>query len=471
MHWDIGSAQCLSEAAATGLAHDLRNGRSEANTDPDTYYAALDAAKKQHLLSLIAKINLVALTSAASTARNGLCCRVPALEFHSKGRPNLELIQSQLGGQNCHLDIEFEDGTVWLARIRLDDPLLPPKPTQEYIFMSEMATLKFLEKTGVPAPKVYAYAADSIINPVRASYALMEKLPGVPLEWDEATSGQRTRVMDQLVDIFLELEKHPFHTSGSLSLSQDVLKVGGFAQLPLFSSPEQTLGPFETLQSSLHAMISQQQDQIVNGELSSLAVDNYLSHCWRLDMITHVTAHCHESGPSFFLKHFDDKGDHILVDADFNITGIIDWEFASAEPNTLAFSTPCMLWPVGDFYEGKNGLSAEEIEFAGIFQARGRGDIGKIMLESRKMQRFIFFNGGGVSSDQEEFQALFTGLRTAWATQDEHPTSYEDWKRDAEKRYKGDPGLQIVLRGQSGSVSKTGGRQCSCCRIQGVNEG
>jgi hypothetical protein len=361
-----------------------------------------------------------------------------------------------MGGQNCHVDVEFEDGTVWLARIRLDDPLLPPKPTQMHIFTSEVATLRFLEKTAVPAPKVYTYAAESGPNLVGASYVLMEKLPGAPLRWDKATFGQRRKVMSQLADIFLELEKFPFSTSGSLCLSHDVSIVSGFAQSSLFSSPEQTLGPFESVESSLRAMILQQQDQIVNEELSSLAVDNYLSHCWRHDMIAHVGTHCHEMGSGFFLKHFDDKGDHILVDTDFNITGMIDWEFASAEPKALAFSTPCMLWPVGDFYNGKNELSAEEIEFAKIFEARDREDIGKIVRESRKMQRFTFFNGGGISRDLGEFQALFTGLRAAWARKDEQLGSYEDWKRDASERLRGDERLQILLQRSSNLLIKTG---------------
>lgn len=193
-------------------------------------------------------------------------------------------------------------------------------------------------------------------------------------------------------------------------------------------------------------MILQQQDQIVDGELSSLAVDNYLSHCWRHEMIAHVGAHCRRNGPSFFLKHFDDKGDHILVDGEYNITGIIDWEFASAEPKALAFSTPCMLWPVGDFYDGKDDLSAEEIEFADIFEARGREDMGRIVRESRKMQRFTFFNGGGVSRDMQEFQAMFNGLRTVWTGKDDQLSTYDDWKRDASEKLKGDDRLQILLQ-------------------------
>lgn len=30
----------------------------------------------------------------------------------------------------------------------------------------------------------------------------------------------------------------------------------------------------------------------------------------------------------FYLKHTDDKGDHTVFNDDFNITGIIDWEWA-----------------------------------------------------------------------------------------------------------------------------------------------
>lgn len=42
------------------------------------------------------------------------------------------------------------------------------------------------------------------------------------------------------------------------------------------------------------------------------------------------------SGP-FFLAHTGDKGDHILVDDDFRITGISDWTFVRAVPAFEAF--------------------------------------------------------------------------------------------------------------------------------------
>ena len=72
-------------------------------------------------------------------------------------------------------------------------------------------------------------------------------------------------------------------------------------------------------------MLAQQRKLISNGELSCLAIDNYLSNRWREDMIPEVLWLHDDAG--FFLEHGEDKGDHILVDDDFTITGIIDWEF------------------------------------------------------------------------------------------------------------------------------------------------
>ncbi|KAH9217417.1 hypothetical protein DL95DRAFT_386565 [Leptodontidium sp. 2 PMI_412] len=77
----------------------------------------------------------------------------------------------------------------------------------------------------------------------------------------------------------------------------------------------------------------------------------------------------------------------------------------------LAFSSPCMVWPVGKFYEGNNDLAEDEIRFDAIFDARGREDIGDMVRRGRQLQRFLYFMGGGISEDREEFESLFMGLR------------------------------------------------------------
>ena len=354
------------------------------------------------------------------------------------------MLLSQTGGQNCNIDIHFEDGIVWLARIRLTDALLPPKPTQAYIFLSEVFTLKYLETTRVPAPKVYHFATESSDNPVGVPFMLMEKMKGSPLVWDETTSAQKTKVLEQLADVFLSLEEHQFRSTGSLSFEDGSSKVCGFAQSQLFDFPDMPLGPFNDLESSLRAILAQQKRLIADGEISTLALDNYLSLCWREDVVQEVVSLHNDAG--FYLKHFDDKGDHILVDKDFKITGIIDWEFASLEPKSLAFSSPCMLWPVGDFFDGSNRLSSEEMELAAILERRQRNDMAGLIHNGRKMQRYLFPIGGGFPREQDEFEAMFHGLQAAWVEDQSQLIPYQTWKDKALKRYGGDQQLLNILR-------------------------
>lgn len=152
----------------------------------------------------------------ASNIRRGVPCRIPALQNDDSSVSREDVISRQMGGQNCHVHVEFDDGVTWIARIRLEDPLLPPQGVQNHIFLSEVATLEFLAKTSVPAPKVYHYQLQGPDNIVGTSYVLMEKMPGRPLDWNSASEEQRRRVMDQLADIYLELEKHPLPMTGSI---------------------------------------------------------------------------------------------------------------------------------------------------------------------------------------------------------------------------------------------------------------
>lgn len=369
------------------------------------------------------------------------------------------MISRQIGGQNCHVDIDFDDGVTWIARIRLDDPLLPPQSVKSHIFLSEIATLQFLSKTSVPTPKVYCYELEGPENIVGTSFVLMEKIPGKPLDWNGAGEDQRRRVMEQLADIYLELERHPLQMTGSIvpsNVDSNQPEVAAFAQVPWFKTPEEPLGPFSTLREAYTAILNQQLYTISIHEITSLPIDNFLAFMWQLATIdTLIDSSTSRSGP-FYLKHQDDKGDHILVDDNYNITGIIDWEFASAEAKELAFSSPCMMWPVGTFYEGHNDLSKDEICFADILASRGRKDLSEMVSKGRRWQRYLFFLGG-IPNDKEDFEALFQGLRRSFVfLGGPDVCTYEEWKEMALKTYSGDVRLQALLHDES--RNKTNGK-------------
>jgi len=350
-----------------------------------------------------------------------------------------------MGGMNYHVEVCFDDGIKWIARIRRVNATSPPAVLRDYLIQSEVATLKFLEQTGVPAPKVFDFALEHGDNPVGVGYILMEKLPGKSLRWSIATQKQRRKVMNQLADTFIELHKYPFGFLGSLDRPGDS-HVGAFARESLTDftqSKMRTAGPFSSLEEYHRSSLRLILDLIIRKEIySQQAVDAYLVHRFLLDLIPSVLPSSAQDDQNYYLKHADDKGDHILVDEDFNITGIIDWEWAHTASPAHAFNSPIGLLPVADFYNGANSLGNDEIVFARLLEEKAHQDLAGFVWNGRLQHRFAFCCGYDLT-DWTGFLGLFRGLRDAVKV--DEGLDWDDWKTAALHRYKEDVGLQLLL--------------------------
>ncbi|PGG95500.1 hypothetical protein AJ80_09953 [Polytolypa hystricis UAMH7299] len=408
-------------------------------SNPDLYHQRHAAIQQQHLRTLLHNINTAALLSLASGLRNGLSCTVPALDQGPAAAAAIPAT-AELSDTECHLDLVFQDGVVWDLRVLINNGALLPPPVQRYIFLSEVFTLKFLERTAVPAPRVYHHAwQDWPENTVGVSFALMEKIKGRRLHWETLSKPARSKIMEQLADIAIELEQYPFDMTGSIMPSDDPdVIVGGFAQVPLLRDALRPIGPFSSLHASLRAIMYLQLDIITDGEFMSLAVPHFLSYLWRLQTIPDLIAatNSKEGGP-FYLQHASETANHIMVDDDGNITALVDWACASVQSKEYAFSSPPMLWPREVFLRGDNTLSAEELEYAEAFRHRGRADMADLVIHGRKLQRFLFALGGSWTNDQAEFEALFQGLRQAFVAEGDEAAAaaaaepYASWSERA----------------------------------------
>jgi hypothetical protein len=103
----------------------------------------------------------------------------------------------------------------------------------------------------------------------------MEKIPGNVLDWNGATESQKSKIMEQLAGVFLEMEQHPYSNIGSplLERVEDGMNatVAGYAQPQLFASANASpLGPFSTVKDALEAIIRLQLRLISSGEVSAL---------------------------------------------------------------------------------------------------------------------------------------------------------------------------------------------------------
>ncbi|KAI0106207.1 phosphotransferase enzyme family-domain-containing protein [Nemania sp. FL0031] len=397
-------------------------------------------AEAAELGRLIERINTAALESQASRLRGGIPCSIPPLRYDRATR------YSVMGGMNYHIEVQFNDGVKWLARVRRFNATSPPPVLRDYILQCEVATLRFLESTAVPSPKVFDFNLEHADNPVGVGYILMEKLPGSPLRWGKETEDQRNKLMSQLADVLIELHKYPFSTLGSLDRPGDS-HIGAFARKSLtdFTGTKmKPIGPFSSLEEYHKAELHLILDLILRGEMySQRPVDAYLVHRFLLDLVPLVVSESlHDGDPHYYLKHGDDKGDHILVDEDYNITGIIDWEWAHTAPPSRAFNSPIGLLHVDDFYDGLNDISHNEITIARLLEEKGRKDLASWVRNGRIQHRFAFCCGYDFE-DWKRFLGLFQGLRDA--VHMDEGISWDDWKIVALDRYKEDAGLRRLL--------------------------
>ncbi|OHE93877.1 hypothetical protein CORC01_10776 [Colletotrichum orchidophilum] len=407
-----------------------------------SFSAQYAATEDRHIDELCHRIDNSNLCSRASELRDGIQCTVNLSRKH---------LSSMMGHQNCHAEIIFEDGVSWLARFRLARTTSPPEQVRDFIFRSEAGTLTYLhDRTSIPVPRIFDWAcASDPDNQIGVSYILMEKLDGMPLVWQAANPAQREKVMQQLVDVFLEIERHPFEALGSLITVSDSTSfvVQGIAQHATYTiGPEGPLGPFtSSLEGSIN-MIKSYLTMIASGEISAYhSVDTYLTHRFRLDIANKLWGD-ESAGGRFFLKHPDDKGDHILVNESYDIVGIIDWEWTRTASKVEAFTSPCMMWPLGKFYEGSNELAPDEKRLAEIFQERSREDLSKCVLLGRQVQRFFFALGPESPSDRRTLLDLFEGLKAAFNFEGETWEGWEKWKGKALRKWKNDELLQGLLR-------------------------
>ncbi|OKL62612.1 hypothetical protein UA08_01135 [Talaromyces atroroseus] len=211
-----------------------------------------------------------------------------------------------------------------------DDADVPPELV-DYLIASEYATLKFLEPTKIPAPKVFACGvASDPSNRVGVGFIIMEALPGKPFYAHEATPEQRRDVIQQLADILIESSKHPLPLAGSLVMKDgDQIDISAIASNRFVSL--NTYGLLNTAIDYITNIIDQHMDLVADGQLChKYPLEAFLFYRF---LRQNIDALINPDIPGqFFLKHVDDNGDHLLVDDEFNTTGIIHWQFARTVP-------------------------------------------------------------------------------------------------------------------------------------------
>ncbi|CEJ59945.1 hypothetical protein PMG11_08543 [Penicillium brasilianum] len=242
-----------------------------------------------------------------------------------------------MGCANYHARIRFTDNSsVWLIRVpRMNSSI--PEALVNYLIRSEYATLlKCLETTKVPAPRAFDYGiVGDNQNQVGVSYILMEEMPGKT--WNQqgprgkrfADEKDKERIWNGLADILIELNRHLFPAAGSLlpghSPSEPIVSAIASERF-LVLSPS---GPFNTSMDYYTSFVKQNMARISDGQIFAVFPANaYLVFAYLKSQLHNLAAKPKhnpvQATEQFYLKHVDDKADHLMVDDELNIIGIVD---------------------------------------------------------------------------------------------------------------------------------------------------
>ena len=206
-------------------------------------------------------------------------------------------------------------------------------------------------------------------------------------------------------------------------------------------------GPFTTSTDYRRDIITRHLQQIRSKQTPrKRRLDAYLLHLFLLENVSAIARVEDPSGPSFYLKHMDDKGDHILVDDDHNIVGIIDWEWAQTCPKAEAFNSPLCFLSTADYYNGNNALGPEEVWFAEILESKGAHELAQYVRNGRVEHRVSH----SIGCDILEPMALATASAALYSallgSKHEGTKDWKTWRRQALQKYQNDEGLREILR-------------------------
>lgn len=298
-----------------------------------------------------------------------------------------------MGCANYHAWVVFDDGVKWLVRIPRANTFSDiPHDLIEYLVRSEYATLKWLEGLKTPTPNVHGFGlASDPDNRVGVSYILEDAMPGQPFYTHTANVEQRSKVHGQYASFLIEISGNVVDEACSLlPHGQGPVASNRFLKLGQHGAYQNPLDYFKSI-AEMHLAL------IADGQLyPEFPKEAFLFYRFLRDRAAPVLAASSEAISGFFLKHVDDKGDHVLVDEDYNITAVIDWQFARFVPACEAFGPSLFTADLGKLYGGIAGLSADDTSLASKLRQAGRDDLAEMAGGSELPRRFQFGLASGL---------------------------------------------------------------------------
>jgi hypothetical protein len=288
-------------------------------TDPEESTEASKLKEKDSL-------NIWGLCKIASVVRNGIPC---VCDSHGV----------QIGSSNLLIYLEFDDNTVWVARLPLQtaSPLPFDHPAFRESMESMIATIEYVAcNTTIPVPCIHAWDS-SCDNLICRPYLFMENMPGQNFSFhiDNLDDVALRKIVVQWARYTMQLASLRFDKIGSLQRDENDEFTVDRLVTPYDALADKTCkytrGPFHSVTDYLLCVsAAKKQNNLQNG--GPLAYGRHIRCTLLESLMGYLVDFSFNSGP-FVLHHPNFGVNHILIDPQSGtITGVLDWDRAAVLP-------------------------------------------------------------------------------------------------------------------------------------------
>lgn len=241
------------------------------------------------------------------------------------------------GRCNIVFEIVFPHGVTWIVRVWTNHFGLfdADEASISSSLQCEVQTMQYIsDYSGIPVPKVFDYELDPQ-NPVQYRFVIMEAMFGRPLgvSYSAVPRHYLDKFLAQLAKYLVELGTLSFPSIGCLQY--DIL-----TRVAEIVAPPGTYSAYTTSSQFVHDIRTEQNELLLkNDTLTFPKEDRELAACILLRAALGNLKREVQCGP-FPLFHPDLHYNNILVDDQYNITGIIDWSGVMTVPQEVFAAVP-----------------------------------------------------------------------------------------------------------------------------------
>jgi hypothetical protein len=144
------------------------------------------------------------------------------------------------------------------------------------------------------------------------------------------------------------------------------------------------MGPFKN-SGEYYKTYAEQYVTLIADKQTSISISRLIWFAHSAKIVVHqLCSTASQESERYFLKHVDDKDEHLMVHQNLNIVAVIDWQIARTAPANEASSPSLLTAVMNSICNGNFGYSSKDRLLANVLWKREHLSLRRPCLPSRR---------------------------------------------------------------------------------------